>query len=119
MAGEVLARGRRISSLRKMADEPEKVVPDPAEEPAEIGTRVLADLGLIVRPAVKYFPPGLLDLYESFEYRHASALLANEFPAEFKDICEALGEFRFTDEQIKAPGGNESDIPKTISNVMR
>src|SRR5262249_51287954 len=85
----------------------------------EAEQQFVADLGLVVRPNPKYFPAGLLDLYETYEYRHATAILANEFPSEFDEICRALMVFRFTDVQIRMPGGNESDIPKTISDQLR
>lgn len=81
--------------------------------------RIVADLGLVVRPPKKYFPQNLLDLYEIYEYRHASAILHAEYPDEFSDICSALLKFRFTDEQIAVGGGNESAIPKAISSLIR
>lgn len=91
----------------------------PATQGDEAPEEFVADFGLVVRPNPKYFPPGLLDLYSTYEYRHAAAILANEFPSEFKQICAALAAFRFTDTQVRMPGGNESEIPKAISNQLR
>lgn len=93
------------------------LVPEPQTEQAD--ERLVADLGLVARPNPKYFPEGILDLYETYDYRHAAAILANEFSSEFADICHALSAFRFTDTQVRMPGGNESDIPKTISDQLR
>lgn len=100
-----------MSDLQNLEPEP------PEGEKTE--ESLVADLGLVTRPNPKYFPQGLLDLYETYEYRHAAAILANEFPSEFDDICRALFVFRFTDTQVRMPGGNESDIPKTISDELR
>ena len=67
----------------------------------------------------KFVPKDLRDLYDVYEYRHASALLYSEFPALYKEICDVLRIFRFTKSQITASGGNESEIPKTFSNYLR
>ena len=90
----------------------------PAVQP-RLEQRLVADLGLVVRPNPKYFPTNLLDLYQTYEYRHAAAILAHEFPSEFDEICHALLAFRFTNLQVRMPGGNESEIPKTISDQLR
>jgi CRISPR-associated protein Csd2 len=66
-----------------------------------------------------HVPRHLLRLYEVHEYRHAAAILAHEFADEFDEICSALTEFQFTDAQIIKGGGNESDIPKTFSKLLR
>ena len=75
--------------------------------------------GLIRKPNPKLFPKDILKLYTVFDYRHAAAILATEFKSEFEEICQALRTFRFTDEQVKAAGGNESAIPKTFSSILR
>lgn len=75
--------------------------------------------GLIREPNPKLFPKDVLKLYTVFDYRHAAAILATEFKSEFEEICRALRTFRFTDEQVKAAGGNESAIPKTFSSILR
>jgi len=66
-----------------------------------------------------YIPADLQELYEIREYRHSAVILAHDFPAEFKEICDALRQFRFTTNDITAPGGNESRIPKLISQILR
>lgn len=64
-------------------------------------------------------PDDLRDLYEVHDWRHASSILSSDFPSEFLEICNALRTFRFTEEQVKAPGGNESEIPKSFSRLLR
>jgi hypothetical protein len=64
-------------------------------------------------------PPDIQALYEIHDYRHAAAILAVEFPTEFAEICDALRQFRFTVGEVKRPGGNESDMPKKFSRLLR
>ncbi|MBI1803247.1 MAG: hypothetical protein HY033_00445 [Ignavibacteriae bacterium] len=59
------------------------------------------------------------ELYEHHDYHHALAILSTDFPIEFSELCNALIEFRLTKEQIKKPGGNESEIPKAFSHLLR
>jgi CRISPR-associated protein Csd2 len=66
-----------------------------------------------------YLPEDIWELYEVHDYHHAAAILAKEFPDEFSDICTALRKFSLTKEDILKAGGNESIIPKKISDVLR
>ncbi len=45
--------------------------------------------------------------------------LLDSFPSETLELCDALMEFYVTEADIKAPGGNESDVPKRISKLLR
>ena len=66
-----------------------------------------------------FVPDRISTLYEVRDYRHAAAILANEFPVEFGEICGALNQFRFSRDDILKPGGNESSIPKKVSAILR
>jgi CRISPR-associated protein Csd2 len=66
-----------------------------------------------------YIPGKLQELYEIRDYHHCAAILAKEFPAEFGELCEALVRFRISTEDIILAGGNESRIPKIISQALR
>ena len=66
-----------------------------------------------------HVPADLRDLYEVYEYRHAAALLYSEFPVLYAEVCESLREFGFTRTQVTESGGNESEIPKTFSRLLR
>lgn len=66
-----------------------------------------------------HVPPGLSELYEVCDFLHAAAILRNEFSNEFAELCDALAVFRITVSDIKKPGGNESDIPKKVSLLLR
>jgi hypothetical protein len=66
----------------------------------------------------EHIPPDIAELYEIHDYKHAAAILASEFPKEFNELCNALRKFRFTLEDIKIAGGNESLIPKKYSKIL-
>jgi Restriction endonuclease BglII len=66
-----------------------------------------------------YIPQEIVQLYEIHDYKHAAAILANEFPTEAREVFEALRKFRFTEEEVKKPGGNESNFPKKFSEILR
>lgn len=68
---------------------------------------------------IQHIPEQIQDLYEVYEYRHAAALLYSEFPDHYQELCNVLAEFRFTEEMIRRPGGNESLIPKEFSSILR
>jgi hypothetical protein len=58
-------------------------------------------------------------IYEYVDFRHATDILVTSFPNETLEICDALSTFRISESDIKAPGGNESPIPKKISELLR
>jgi len=67
----------------------------------------------------QFIPADLIKLYEVHDFKHAAAILAHEFPTEFKEICEALRAFRFTKNDVTDKGGRESQIPKKLSLLLR
>lgn len=66
-----------------------------------------------------YIPKDIIDMYDIRDYKHAAVILSKEFPVEFGEICEALRRFRFTEDDLLVPGGNEGPMPKIISRVLR
>lgn len=66
-----------------------------------------------------HIPEDIRDLYEVHDYKHAAAILASEFPAEFDELMGALRQFRITIADITTSGGNESNIPKIMSRTLR
>jgi hypothetical protein len=66
-----------------------------------------------------HIPKEIRDLYEIHDSKHAAAILSQEFPTEYSEICQALMSFRFTKQDILDAGGNESRIPKILSEIMR
>lgn len=69
--------------------------------------------------ATSHLPPSVRRLYEIHDYRHASAILKTDFPIQYDDLCKALVAFKFTEEQIRKPGGSESEIPKLFARLLR
>ncbi len=59
------------------------------------------------------------DLYECHDHRHAVAILTQDYPDLFAEVCDVLLAFRLTQDQVKQHGGNESEIPKTFSAMLR
>lgn len=64
-------------------------------------------------------PADILDAYEVHSYRSAAVILSESHPREFKELCDALRAFKITTTMIRRAGGNESDIPKLLSNYLR
>lgn len=54
-------------------------------------------------------PDFILRHYEIYEWRHASAVLASDFPDELGDIIDVLSSFRLRKSAITVGGGNKSE----------
>ncbi|MBI2844609.1 MAG: restriction endonuclease [Armatimonadetes bacterium] len=63
-------------------------------------------------------PESIRQNYEIHEWRHASAILKEDFPQEWKDIMDALSEFRLCRSEIKTPGGRKSPIACQIDEAF-
>jgi hypothetical protein len=57
-----------------------------------------------------HFPEFIKSHYEIHEWRHASAILENDFPSEWNDIIEILMNFRLLKSYISVGGGNKSTL---------
>ncbi|WP_375397696.1 BglII/BstYI family type II restriction endonuclease [uncultured Sphingomonas sp.] len=79
--------------------------PNEASDPAEFVAR--------------YVPGEILARYEVFSYRNAALILSEAHPVEFAELMEALRRFRLTRAIIAKAGGNESEIPKAFSTLLR
>lgn len=56
--------------------------------------------------------------YEVHEWKHACAILYNDFPAEWTDIVEALTEFRFHRSWINVGGGRKSRVAEALDSSL-
>lgn len=61
---------------------------------------------------ISSLPKAILDCFEVHEWRHATAILATDFPGEWKDLCAVLSAFRLRGSYITKGGGNKSDVSK-------
>lgn len=67
----------------------------------------------------RFVPSDLQRLYEVHSFRHAAEVLASGCREEYEELLDALRGFRITTQDILAPGGNESTIPKQVSALLR
>lgn len=67
----------------------------------------------------RFVPADVLARYEVFSYRNAALILAEAHPAEFAELVGALRRFRLTRDIIAKAGGNESEVPKAFSALLR
>ena len=56
--------------------------------------------------------------YEVHEWKHSSAILKQDFPAEWNDICEALTEFRLRKSWITVGGGRKSKVAESLDSAL-
>lgn len=61
-------------------------------------------------------PAFLRDNYEIHEWKHACAILKNDFRGEWKDIADVLTGFRLLRSHIKVPGGRKSLVAEVIDH---
>lgn len=57
--------------------------------------------------------------YKVQEWRHASAILENDFPTEWNNIIDVLTRFRLLKSEILQPGGRKSPIADRFDNRFR
>jgi hypothetical protein len=68
--------------------------------------------------ALADIPKKLHDLYEIHEWRHASAVLIKDFPAEWTDVCSVLSNFRLMKSRIAIPGGRKSLVSTALDGEL-
>jgi hypothetical protein len=64
-------------------------------------------------------PEAILKKFRVASYRKAAAILHHGLTSEFSEVLEALARFEITTNMIRKPGGNESDIPRVVSGLLR
>jgi hypothetical protein len=103
-----------------MSDEPEDDEEQLLEEGAEDDVSLRPNENADERSLVdRVIPAKIRDKYEIVSYRNAAVILSQARSQEFADILKALEEFTLTTHMIRTAGGNESDIPKKFSKVLR
>ncbi|WP_426035526.1 BglII/BstYI family type II restriction endonuclease [Cypionkella sp. TWP1-2-1b2] len=63
-------------------------------------------------------PKFIRDSYECYEWKHASAILSQDFPNEWQDILDALSTFRLRKSWISKGGGNKSQLSAFIDGFL-
>ena len=68
--------------------------------------------------AVELLPKFIRTNYEVHEWKHACAILAGDFPSEWKDVMDLLTEFRLCKSWIEEAGGRKSKVAKAIDEFL-
>lgn len=63
-------------------------------------------------------PKSISDHYEVHEWRHATAILSHDFPAEFENICDVLSRFRLKKSWLTVGGGQKSQVSWWIDSEL-
>jgi len=67
---------------------------------------------------IDFLPPFLRKHYEIHEWRHATAILKQDFPEEFDDICDVLTRFRLLKSHVSVGGGRKSKVAEWIDHEL-
>jgi len=65
------------------------------------------------------FPQAVRDRYHIEERGHASAILASDYPNEFKDLIDCLSGFVLRKSHILTPGGGRSPISVALDGFLQ
>lgn len=68
--------------------------------------------------SIELLPREIRTSYEVHEWKHACAVLKNDFPEEWKDIISTLMEFKLLRSDIIKPGGRKSQIADKIDEAF-
>ncbi len=63
-------------------------------------------------------PKFVRENYEVHEWKHACAILSQDFPQEWSDICEVLTSFRLLRSAISVGGGSKSNVSRAIDSAL-
>lgn len=68
--------------------------------------------------AISLLPQYIRDNYEVHEWKHACAILKEDFPQEWQDILDLLTAFRLKKSWITNPGGSKSQVSGFIDSFL-
>lgn len=64
-------------------------------------------------------PGSIIGKYEFYNFNSALEILTQSYPEEFGDIVQTLEHFEIRIDDILEKGGNESNIPKKLNELLR
>jgi len=67
---------------------------------------------------LEILPPFIRDHYECHEWRHACAILKQDFPKELAELIDVMERFRLKRTMIKNPGGRKSKVSEWIDGEL-
>lgn len=68
--------------------------------------------------SIDLLPAWIRENYEVHEWKHACAVLSQDFPDEWKDILDVLTRFRLYKEWIVQPGGRKSKVSEWLDHEL-
>lgn len=68
--------------------------------------------------SIELLPQFVRDNYEVHEWKHACAILKEDFPNEWDDILAVLSDFRLHKSWITNPGGRKSKVSEFIDKYL-
>lgn len=68
--------------------------------------------------AISSLPTFVTTNYQVMEWNHASAILIQDFPSEYSDLCDLLTDFRLKRSEILKPGGRKSEIATRLDSFL-
>lgn len=68
--------------------------------------------------SLELLPKHIQKSYEVHEWKHACAILAGDFPSEWKDVIDLLTEFRLCKSWLEEGGGRKSKVAKAIDEFL-
>lgn len=68
--------------------------------------------------SIDLLPASIRKSYEVHEWKHACAILKEDFPNEWKDIVDVLKDFRLKKSWITNPGGRKSQVSEFIDSYL-
>lgn len=67
---------------------------------------------------VELLPLVIRENFEVYEWKHACAILRQDFPSEWNDLCELLAAFRLSKSWISVGGGRKSRVSEHIDTFL-
>lgn len=67
---------------------------------------------------IGHFPKDICERFELHEWKHASAIMKHDFPAEWTDLLAMLRAFRLKNSWITTGGGNKTQIAIWIDRYL-
>ena len=68
--------------------------------------------------ALDLLPAFVRQTYEVHEWKHPCAILKQDFPSEWDDICQVLSDFRLKRSWIDVGGGRKSKVSEAIDSAL-
>lgn len=68
--------------------------------------------------SVDLLPEFIRSQYEVHEWKHACAILNQDFPKEWRDVCEVLADFRLMRSWLTVGGGRKSKVSESIDSAL-